>query len=402
MTTASLDLRAVRRLALARAGLLRPEPTGMPTRAGRGAAGARRAAHDVIGRFGYLQLDTVSVAGARSHVLVLLSRLEGFDPALGEQLLQPGEPLFEYWGHAASWLPLELYPVMQFRRERHRRHPWWGDLLSEHRQLADELLRRIEAEGPLRAAQLDTEPGSDQGWWGWRLSKKVASALWSSGELAIRERRAFQRVYDLADRVIPEELLLRPLRREDAFDLLLLRALDGHGWAEVPTLRATWYFHKSGPEIRRSLARLREAGEVLPCHLQLPGGERRSGWIRPRDLELAERLRRARPRRDRGVLLSPFDPVLWDRARVLRLFGFEQKLEIYTPAPQRRWGYFCLPILAGEHLVGRVDLKARRKEGRLEVLSLHLEEPRGWSQGEAEAAVDSALRRHGEALGLLG
>ena len=404
MTTVRLDLRAVRRLALARAGLLRPESTGLPVRAGRGAARARRAAHDVIDRFGYLQLDTVSVAGARSHVLVLMSRLEGFDPELGEQLLQPGEPLFEYWGHAASWLPLELYPAMQFRREAFRTHPWWGDVLCEHRALADELLRRIEEEGPLKSVELDPGPSANQGWWGWRPAKKVASALWSSGELAIRERRSFQRSYDLASRVIPEALRRRPLPVDDAFDLLLLRALDGHGWAETPTLRATWYFRKSGPLIRSSLQRLCEAGQVVSCALELPDGGRRAGWIRPRDLELADRLRRARPRRDRGVLLSPFDPVLWDRGRVLRLFGFEQKLEIYTPAAQRRWGYFCLPVLAGENLVGRVDLKAHRRSRRLEVLAVHLEEPRpgrgGGSAVEAQAAVRVALQRHGQALGL--
>ena len=137
----SLGTREARRLALARAGLLKPEWTGFP-RSGRGrGARARRAAAAVLARFGYLQLDTVSVAGARSHAIVLLSRLEGFDPELGEELLRPGEPLFEYWGHEASWIPLELYPAFEFRRREFRAHPWWGDLVRAH----PDVTRRLRA-----------------------------------------------------------------------------------------------------------------------------------------------------------------------------------------------------------------------------------------------------------------
>ena len=144
----TLDLKQVRRLALARAGLLKPEWSGMPRRAIGVTRRARRAAHCVIQRFGYLQLDTVAVAGARSHAIVLMSRLEGFDPALAETLLQPGEPLFEYWGHEACWLPIDLYPVFAFRREEFQHHPWWGNLIGQHPRMAEELTRRIREEGP--------------------------------------------------------------------------------------------------------------------------------------------------------------------------------------------------------------------------------------------------------------
>src|SRR5688500_9257320 len=126
----TLSLRAARRLALARAGLLSPETTGLPRRARGHGPSAFAAAHAVIGRFGYLQLDTVSVAGARSHTIVLLSRLEGLAASVGEELLTPGAPVFEYWGHEASWIPLALYPAFEFRRREFRRHPWWGDLLK--------------------------------------------------------------------------------------------------------------------------------------------------------------------------------------------------------------------------------------------------------------------------------
>ncbi|MBZ0112310.1 MAG: winged helix DNA-binding domain-containing protein, partial [Thermoanaerobaculia bacterium] len=160
---ASLSLRQARRLALARAGLLEPAVEGLPRSASGRGVRARRAALDVMRRFGYLQLDTVSIAGARSHSIVLASRLKGFWAGLGEELLQPGEPVFEYWGHEASWLPIELYPAFEFRRREFRRHPWWGDLLGEHPGLAQSLLERIEREGPLRS--LDLEGRGKGGWW---------------------------------------------------------------------------------------------------------------------------------------------------------------------------------------------------------------------------------------------
>jgi uncharacterized protein len=396
----SLSVLAARRLALARGGLLKPESTGLPHRApGRGAR-ARAAAHRIIEGHGYLQLDTVSVAGARSHAIVLLSRLHGFDPTLAEDLLQPGEPLFEYWGHEASWMPLELYPVFEFRRQDFCHHPWWGDLVGRHPEVADSLRQRICDEGPLRS--LDMEGGGSRGWWDLKVAKKVASALWSSGELAIRERRNFQRTYDLAERVIPERLRTTAVPRDKAIETLLLRALDTHGWATTATLARTWRLDRRRHDPASALQRLRDRGRILPC--RLIGDDRRetAGWIRPTDLELAARLERLRPRRDRGVLLSPFDALLFDRDRVERLLGFRQVLEIFKPAGHRLYGYYCLPVLAGDRLVARFDLKADRRAGRLRVLSRHLEPTSGTREERAQAeAARTALSRYGEALGLL-
>jgi uncharacterized protein YcaQ len=391
----TLRPREARRLALARAGLLTPEVTGLPrTARGRGPS-AFEAALRVIRRFGYLQLDTVSVAGARSHTIVLLSRLSGLAPWVGEELLRPGRPLFEYWGHEASWIPLELYPAFEFRRRELRAHPWWGDLVTEHPKVAAEIRRRLRTEGPLRSADLEGRASS--GWWDLSVAKRVAAALWSSGELAVRERRNFQRTYDLAERVIPEELRRRPLSTEEGLQALLLAALDGHGWATTGTLAATWRLRNRKAELSRTLERLREQGLVTACALASDDrGAPTPGWIRPPDRELAARLEGARPRRDEGVLLSPFDPLLWDRARVARLFGFDALLEIFKPAPQRQYGYYCLPVLAGEHLVGRVDLKADRRKGLLQVLSCHMEDTRAQDRAAARAAVE----RYGRALGL--
>jgi uncharacterized protein len=392
---ATLSVPAARRLALARAGLLPPRWSGLPERAGRGEQAARAAAHAVIRRFGYLQLDTVSVAGARSHALVLLSRLHGFPPRLGEELLQPGEPLFEYWGHEASWLPIELYPALGFRREEFRVHPWWGDLLGAHREVADDLLRRIEREGPLRSADLEGEGG--KGWWQLKAAKKVVLALWSAGDLAVRERRGFQRTYDLTERVIPAEWRAARLDEPAALRRLLLTALASHGWATTGTLAATWRLRNRRPAIVTALAELQESGEILSCTLAAGAGRSPvKGWCRPADLELAERLVAARPRADRAVLLSPFDPLLWDRGRVELLFGFTQMLEIFKPAGQRVFGYYCLPVLAGERLVARVDLKAQLAAGRLDLLSCHLER----DDAATREAATHALARYAEALGV--
>lgn len=382
-----------RRLALARTGLLRPERTGLPRAARGGGPSARRATHAVIRRFGYLQLDAIAVAGARTHGIVLLSRLAGLDPNLPESLLGPGEPLFEYWAHEASWIPLELYPLFSFRRREFRRHPWWGDVLGEHPAVARSITARIEGEGPQRSLDLTVgHPRVAR-----HIVKQVTAALWLEGTLAIRERRAFQRIFDLTERVIPAETRQRAVEPDEALRRLLLRALAGHGWATRGTLAATWRLKNRKREIDAALAALVEEEEIVPCSLAADDGQAMTGWIRPADLELARALAAARPRRDGGVLLSPFDPLLWDRNRVRRLFGFDQVLEIYKPESERLWGYYCLPVLAGERLIARLDLRAERGVDRLQVLALHWE---GEPEAADRAAVDSALERYGSALGL--
>lgn len=396
-------MRRARRLALARAGLLRPEWTGLPARArGRGAR-ARKAALAHIERFGYLQLDTISVAGARSHSLVLMSRLEGVDPELGEDLLRPDaypdgtSPLFEYWGHEACWMPLELYPALGFRRAAMRRVKWVAAHLDDNPDLVAAIMQRARDEGPFRS--VDLEGKGTGSWWGFKLTKKVATSLWSSGELAIRQRKAFQRTFDLPTRVLPPSLLERDLELDASLERLLLRALDGHGWATTATLADTWRLRNLRPQIHAALRRLHDQGDIVPCALTRGrNDEPIAGWIRPRDLELAERLVALRPGSARGVLLSPFDPVLWDRDRVRLLFGFDQVLEVFKPEAQRVYGYFCLPVLAGETLVARVDLKADRRQGRLEVKAKHLEA--GVPSKRAERATAQALCRHAEALQL--
>ena len=200
--------------------------------------------------------------------------------------------------------------------------------------------------------------------------------------------------------MIPEAYRAVTVPRGEALRTLLLRALDGHGWAETGTLAATWRLRNIREDLAHTLSTLEEDGRIVRCDL-LDGTRRVHGWIRPADLELAARLRTVRPRADRGVLLSPFDPVLWDRRRVQRLFAFDQVLEVFKPAPQRRYGYYCLPVLAGDRLVARADLKADRKAGKLRVVSLHYERrERGRPVPADGLAVRVALARYADALGL--
>ncbi len=261
------------------------------------------------------------------------------------------------------------------------------------------MLARIERDGPLRSLDLEGRGGTT--WWDFKLAKRVAEALWSAGVLAIRERRNFQRSYDLLERVIPAEVRARTLSEDEAFDTLLLKALEGHGWASTGTVAATWRLTGHREALLTSLGRLQETGRIIACVLRT--GERAiAGWIRPEDRALAGALESARPRRDRGVALSPFDPVLWDRQRVRLLFGFEQVLEIYKPGPERRFGYYCLPVLSGDRLVARVDLKAERRRRCLRVLSVHFERAKKSGAGDAcdTVAVQVAVSRFARAVGL--
>ena len=389
--TPTIDTRGARRLALAKAGLLKPRWTGLTDTAGRGSMNRRTVAHDIIRRFGYLQLDTVSIAGARSHSLVLLSRLRGLPSEFGEQLLKPGEPLFEYWGHEASWMPIELYPVFAFRRRGMGQGSWWKRMMEGNRTLARQLVKRIKEEGPLKSADLEGKDGG--GWWAHKPAKRVAVALWTSGELAISERSNFHRTFDLAERVIPERYRKERVSRRDALRELMRIALEGHGWATTGTLASTWRFRNIRKDLDRALSELQEAGGLTWCTLKTDEGREIKGWISPKDLELAERLRGIRPNKTSGILLSPFDPVLWDRKRVTQLFRFDQILEIFKPAPERKYGYFCLPVLAGESLIARVDLKADRANGRLHVFSRRFE-----STGTSRPGNPAEQRAYGSAL----
>ncbi len=388
MSNPTISQQEARRLALHCSGLL--GNSNWPKTVKRSNHSVEAAA--AVARMGYLQLDTIPISGARSHGLVLASRLPNYRAADAENLLGATDSLFEYWGHEVSWLPLSLYGALEFRRQEFHHLPWWSDMVKEHPQWVEEIMSRIEDEGPLcsRDFKGDVADGS----WYSRPSRRVLAALWSSGELAVHNRIGFERHFDLTERVIPLKDC-PALPEAEGVALLLESAAALHGWATPTTLCETYRLRRNRHAVAEALAMLFESGRLQLCDLVTQDGQRVAGTIRPEDLESAATLTGARG--PRGVLLSPFDPLVWDRKRAALLFGFEAIMEFFKPAAQRQYGYYCLPVLSGEHLVSRVDLRADRKGGTFEVLARH--DVAAHAQ-RAAGALPVALARHEKAVGL--
>ncbi len=359
----TLSLRDARRIALAAQGLAAARPEVDLT---------ERPLRRAIGRLGLLQLDSVSVL-VRAHYLPLFARLGAYDRGLLDRLAghdgRPPPPsrrrLFEYWAHEASLLPVELQPLLRWRMVRAEQGDgvWRG--LARFARERPEVVARVEAEvaarGPLGVSDLG-EPGQRTGpWWGWNEGKAALEWLFWTGRLSAAGRRGFERLYDLPERVLPRAVLNAPAPDEpDAQRELLRRAAAALGIATAADLKD--YFRLPAGSIAAGLGELVEAGELQPVRVD--------GWRQPAWLAKGAR----RPRAARAAaLLAPFDPLIWERARTERLFGFSYRIEIYTPAARRRYGYYVLPFLIGDRLVARVDLKADRAAGRLLVRAAHAE-----------------------------
>ena len=315
-----------------------------------------------------LQIDTIHVV-ARSPYVVLWSRLGAYRPEWLTDLLAEGA-LFEYWAHEACFLPIEDFALYRHRMLEAETMGWryareWA---AQNRDVLAQVLGYVRANGPVRSADFARTDGRAGGWWEWKPEKRALETLFTAGELMIRERQNFQRVYDLRERVLPgwDDAQLPPL--EQARRTLALRAVQALGVAS-----AGWvadYFRTARRDTMPLLPALAAAGELLEVQVE---GWPAPGYLHPNNLPLAEAAAAGALVPELTTLLSPFDPLVWDRARALALFGFDYRIECYTPAPRRRYGYFTLPILWRGQLVGRLDPKAHRREGRFEVKALHLE-----------------------------
>lgn len=315
--------------------------------------------HKVIDRLGLLQIDSVNVL-TRAHYLPLFSRLGPYDRSLLERAAwgpKRQRRLFEYWAHEASLLPLDLHPLLRWRMARAERGEIGYQALrrfaTERKDEADAVLARIAGEGPLAAG--DFENGSSRsGWWEWSHAKHALEYLFWAGRITTATRRgSFARLYDLTERVIPQPVLDLPT--PDAASAqrgLVERSARALGVATAADLRD--YFRLKPAEGDHAIADLAEAGVLVP--VKVPGWSMKA-WMH-RDARL--------PRRVRGAaLLAPFDPLVWERARAERLFGFRYRIEIYVPQAARTHGYYVLPFLLDEALVARVDLKSDRQAGIL-------------------------------------
>lgn len=321
----------------------------------------------VLDRLGLFQIDSVNVL-TRAHYLPAFSRFGSYDRAALEQAAwgaRRHRRMFEYWAHEASLLPLDLHPLLRWRMARAERgeigYPALRRFATEHRQQAQLVLDRIIAEGPLAAA--DFENGaSKSGWWQWSDTKHALEWLFWSGQITTATRRgSFARLYDLSERVLPDHILALPTPdAATAQRALIARSAMALGVASAADLRD--YFRLKPDEADHAIAALIEDGLLVPVRVE---GWSQKAWMH-RDARA--------PRKVTGTaLLAPFDPLIWERARTKRLFGFHYRIEIYVPREKRQHGYYVLPFLMDEALVGRVDLKADRAASVLRVLRVTLE-----------------------------
>jgi uncharacterized protein len=343
--TVTLSNAQARRIALGAQGFAEARPGGRVD---------RRHLRRVLDRMGLIQIDSVNVL-VRSQELTLFARLGPHPRTLIADATRAGE-LFEYWVHEASLMPMEDYPLFRWRMGQPVRWPGFRRWVQANPAYIEEVYRRVVDEGPMVAGDLKARVGKKGTWWDHDDGKRALEALFHRGRVSAWRRPAdFARIYDLAERVIPAEVLARPAVSDlEARKELLVLAARSHG---VGTLADLADYHRLTPtHCRQALAELVEEGRLVPTSVR--------GWARPAFLHPGAR----RPRRiGARALLSPFDPVVWNRDRALRMFDFHYRIEIYTPPPKRRFGYFVLPFLLGEELVGRVDLKADRSRGALVV-----------------------------------
>jgi uncharacterized protein YcaQ len=315
----------------------------------------RRDVLRAIARLGVLQLDAINVL-ERTQFLVLFSRLGAYDVARLHDLTGPGGALFEYWGHAASVLPVEYQPLFRWRMAEHRT-AW------DRSGYVAAVLEEVRDHGPLPASKL-ADPRPNQGeWWDRRSAgRRALEFLFTIGELAAWRSPSFERIYDLPSRVIPAGILDQPTPEVDeAHRILLLHAAAAIGVGTTGDLAD--YFRIKPKEARPRIAELASSGALRPVAVE--------GWS-----DVAYCLPEIRPRAPRGgraTFLSPFDSLIWERSRTRRLFGFDYRIEVYTRPPERQHGYYVLPVLLGDLLVGRLDLKADRQAGKLRVPAAYLE-----------------------------
>jgi len=323
---------------------------------------------ETIRRMGVLQIDTIHVV-ARSPYLVLWSRLGAYPQEWLTDLLAE-RALFEYWAHEACFLPIESYPLFRHRMLDAANMGWkyareWA---ANNADALDRVLGHVREHGPVRSADFERTDGQAGGWWEWKPEKRALETLFTSGELMIARRHNFQRIYDLRERILPawDDAQVPPI--EQVRRTLVLQAVRALG---VTTAR--WvadYFRTSQRDTVPLPPALADEGALIEVTVE---GWQSPAYIHPDNLALAEAAAAGTLTPELTTLLSPFDPLVWDRARALAMFGFDYRIECYTPAPKRRYGYFTLPILRRGQLIGRLDPKAHRKEGRFEVKALHLE-----------------------------
>ena len=387
--TERLTPAAARRMALAAQGFADPRPSGEVS---------RRHLRRVLARTQVLQLDSVNVA-VRAHYMPVFSRLGPYLPSLVDDAAwahtaRRPRLLVEYWAHMASLMPVADWPLLRWRMRAYEQR-FWGAAARFSKGLIEDLLAAVKDLGPVSAGRLEDELGTSPrqarasgGWWNRSDLKHACEYLFATGALTTGARQGFERRYDLPERVLPAEVLAAPpVSDEEAARQLVLRSAVAHGVATEPDLRD--YYRLPPERSRAAVSELVEAGSLVPVAV--------AGWRHPGYRHVDARL----PRRVTGrALLCPFDPLIWERDRTERLFGFRYRIEIYVPEPKRVYGYYVFPFLLDGELVARVDLKSDRALGVLRVQSAFAEPGIDVAQVVAELAAE--LRVMAGWLGLSG
>jgi uncharacterized protein YcaQ len=339
----TVSLATARRISLGAQGFADPRPTGRVD---------RRHFRRVLDRMGLIQIDSVNVL-VRSQELPLFARLGPHPRTLITDATRSGE-IFEYWVHEASHVDMAHHHLHRWKMDREHKWERYFTLKDRRPSYIEEVYRRIRDEGPVASGDLSERVGKKGTWWDWDDAKVALEHLFWSGRVSVTRRAGdFARIYDLTERVIPADVLARPAASEtDARKQLLELAARHHGIGTFNDL--TDYHRQSKPPCKPLIAELVEEGVLRQVRVE--------GWTQPAYVHSAARV----PRRINAcTVLSPFDPVVWNRDRANRLFGFHYRIEIYTPQPKRIYGYYVLPILWGDSVVGRVDMKSDRQSGAL-------------------------------------
>ncbi|HXC57063.1 MAG TPA: crosslink repair DNA glycosylase YcaQ family protein [Rhizomicrobium sp.] len=350
--------------------------------------GGAKALAPLIGRLGYVQLDSIKIV-ERAHHHILYSRHGGYRPRHLDRLQQKAPALFEHWTHDSSLIPLELYPHWRHRFAHSRSHvAAWRERFGDDRVLKT-VRDHIEAKGAARARDFAHLGGRTGPWWGWGPAKAALEYLWRTGELAVLQRDGFEKIYDLAERVIPAALRAQRPTRAQTLDWACNAALDRLG-AGTARMIADFWGHASIPEAARWIAAEKKAGRLIDVALAGAGERRGFAAVARPDIEaqiaaLPEPTSRLR-------VLSPFDPLLRDRVRLERIFGFDYTIEIFVPGHKRKYGYYVFPLLEGARFAGRIDMKAERAQDRLNVKALWLEKRLSFSKAR-KVKLEKELQR---------
>ncbi|EMB0526250.1 winged helix-turn-helix domain-containing protein [Escherichia coli] len=322
-----------------------------------------------ISRMSLLQIDTINIV-ARSPYLVLFSRLGNYPAQWLDESLARGE-LMEYWAHEACFMPRSDFRLIRHRMLAPEKMGWkYKDAwMQEHEAEIAQLIQHIHDKGPVRSADFEHPRKGASGWWEWKPHKRHLEGLFTAGKVMVIERRNFQRVYDLTHRVMPDWDDERDLVSQTEAEIIML----DNSARSLGIFREQWladYYRLKRPALAAWREARAEQQQIIAVHVEKLGNL----WLHVDLLPLLERALAGKLTATHSAVLSPFDPVVWDRKRAEQLFDFSYRLECYTPAPKRQYGYFVLPLLHRGQLVGRMDAKMHRQTGILEVISLWLQE----------------------------